>query len=86
MKSGWRRWPVVAQGGKPFLCLYCDPNRTAMPKVRSMALVAGAALSGRYQQALMRINGMDCSTRATVIEPALGRRDGVPNASVSCAV
>jgi Cd2+/Zn2+-exporting ATPase len=50
-----------------------------------MAEAAGAELSERYQHELMRIDGMDCSTCATVIEHALGRLDGVLEASVSYA-
>ena len=50
-----------------------------------MAEAAGAELSARYQHELMRIDGMDCSTCATVIEHALGRLDGVLEASVSYA-
>jgi Zn2+/Cd2+-exporting ATPase len=83
--QGLEKVHVVQQDGKPFLCLHYDPTRTAMPQVRSMALVAGAQLSGRYQHELMRIEGMDCSTCATVIEHALQRLDGVLEASVSYA-
>jgi Zn2+/Cd2+-exporting ATPase len=83
--QGLEKVHVVQQDGKPFLCLHYDPTRTALPQVRSMAEVAGAELSARYQHELMRIDGMDCSTCATVIEHALGRLDGVLEASVSYA-
>ncbi len=83
--QGLEKVHVVQQDGKPFLCLHYDPARAAMPQVRSMAEAAGAALSRRYQHELMRIDGMDCSTCATVIEHALGRLDGVLEASVSYA-
>lgn len=83
--QGLEKVHVVQQDGKPFLCLHYDPTRTAMPQVRSMAEAAGAELSARYQHELMRIDGMDCSTCATVIEHALGRLDGVLEASVSYA-
>jgi len=83
--QGLEKVHVVQQDGKPFLCLHYDPARAAMPQVRSMAEAAGAALSHRYQHELIRIDGMDCSTCATVIEHALGRLDGVLEASVSYA-
>lgn len=83
--QGLEKVHVVQQDGKPFLCLHYDPARTALPQVRSMAQAAGAELSARYQHELMRIDGMDCSTCATVIEHALGRLDGVLEASVSYA-
>jgi Cd2+/Zn2+-exporting ATPase len=83
--QGLEKVHVVQQDGKPFLCLHYDPTLTDMPQVRSMAEAAGAELSARYQHELMRIDGMDCSTCATVIEHALGRLDGVLEASVSYA-
>jgi Cd2+/Zn2+-exporting ATPase len=83
--QGLEKVHVVQEDGKPFLCLHYDPARTALPQVRSMAQAAGAELSQRYQHELMRIDGMDCSTCATVIEHALGRLDGVLEASVSYA-
>lgn len=83
--QGLEKVHVVQQDGKPFLCLHYDPASTAMPQVRRMAEAAGAELSGRYQHELMRIDGMDCATCATVIEHALGRLEGVLEASVSYA-
>ena len=83
--QGLEKVHVVQQDGKPFLCLHYDPARTGLPQVRSMAEAAGAELSQRYLHELMRIDGMDCSTCATVIEHALGRLDGVLEASVSYA-
>ncbi|MEP7298940.1 MAG: cation-translocating P-type ATPase, partial [Burkholderiales bacterium] len=83
--QGLEKVHIVQQGGKPFLCLHYDPTRTALPQVRSMAEAAGAELNERYQHELVRIDGMDCSTCATVIEHALDRLDGVLEASVSYA-
>jgi Cd2+/Zn2+-exporting ATPase len=83
--KGLEKVHVVQQDGKPVLCLHYDPAQTPMPQVRSMAQAAGAKLSERYRHELMRIAGMDCSTCATVIEHALGRLDGVLEASVSYA-
>lgn len=83
--QGLEKVHVVQQDGKPRLCLHYDPTRTTMPQVRSMAEATGAELSARYQHELMRIDGMDCSTCATIIEHALGRLDGVLEASVSYA-
>jgi Cd2+/Zn2+-exporting ATPase len=85
LTHGLEKVHVVQQDGKPFLCLHYDPARTALPQVRSMAEAAGAELSARYQHELMRVEGMDCSACATVVEHALGRLDGVREASVSYA-
>jgi len=76
---------IVAQDGKPFLCLHYDPSRMGLRQVRALAQAGGAQLGARYRHELMRIEGMDCSTCATVIEHALHRLDGVLEASVSYA-
>jgi Cd2+/Zn2+-exporting ATPase len=83
--QGMEKVHVVQQDGKPCLCLHYDPTLFKLQQVRSMAQAAGAQLSHRYQHELMRIDGMDCSTCATVIEHALLRLDGVLEASVSYA-
>jgi Cd2+/Zn2+-exporting ATPase len=67
------------------LCLHYDTAQFKLQQVRGLAQAAGAQLSHRYQHELMRIDGMDCSTCATVIEHALLRLDGVLEASVSYA-
>ena len=83
--EGLEKVHVVQQNGKPVLCLHYDPTRFDVSRVRSMAQAAGAMLNVRYQHEVMRIDGMDCSTCATVIEHALQRLDGVLEASVSYA-
>lgn len=83
--QGMEKVHVVQQDGQPCLCLHYDPTRFSLQQIRSMAQAAGARLSERYQHELMRIDGMDCSTCATVIEHALQRLDGVLEASVSYA-
>lgn len=83
--AGLEKVHIVQQDGKPCLCLHYDPTQFSLKHIRSMAQAAGAQLSGRYQHELMRIDGMDCSTCATVIEHALHRLDGVLEASVSYA-
>jgi Cd2+/Zn2+-exporting ATPase len=83
--QGMEKVHIVQQDGKPCLCLHYDPTQFNLRQVRSMAQLAGAQLSQRYQHELMRIDGMDCSTCATVIEHALHRLDGVLEASVSYA-
>lgn len=83
--QGLEKVHVVRQDGQACLCLHYDPSQVSVPQVRSMAQAAGARLSGRYHHELMRIEGMDCSTCATVIEHALHRLDGVLEASVSYA-
>ena len=83
--QGLDRVHVVEQDAKPVLCLHYDPVRFTLSRVRRMVDAAGALLGVRYQHELMRIEGMDCSTCATVIEHALQRLDGVLEASVSYA-
>jgi Cd2+/Zn2+-exporting ATPase len=83
--QGLEKVHVVQQDGHACLCLHYDPAQFGLQQVRSMAQATGAELSARYQHELMRIDGMDCSTCATVIEHALGRLDGVLEASVSYA-
>ena len=83
--QGLEKVHVVEQEGKPVLCLHYDPTKFTIAQVRSMTLAAGVQLSGRFQHELMRIEGMDCSTCATVIEHTLQRLDGVLEASVSYA-
>ncbi len=82
---GLEKVHVVQQEGKPVLCLHYDPAKFNLTQVRSMTQAAGAQISARYQHELMRIEGMDCSTCATVIEHALQRQVGVLEASVSYA-
>ena len=76
---------VVQEDGKPLLCLHYDPTHFTLQQVRRLAESSGAQMSDRYQHELMRIDGMDCTTCATVIEHALLRLDGVLEASVSYA-
>ena len=83
--QGLEKVHVVQQDGHACLCLHYDPSRVSVPQVRSMAQAAGAQLGERYRHEVMRIEGMDCSTCATVIEHALHRLDGVLEASVSYA-
>lgn len=83
--QGMEKVHIVQQDGRPCLCLHYDPTQFGLQQVRNMAQASGANLSARYQHELMRIDGMDCSTCATVIEHALHRLDGVMEASVSYA-
>lgn len=83
--DGLEKVHIVQSDGQPCLCLHYDPMLFSLPQVRSMAEASGAQLSARYRHEVMRIDGMDCSTCATVIEHALHRLDGVLEASVSYA-
>ena len=83
--QGLKKVHVVQQDGNPVLCLHYDAAKLNLTQVRRMTQAAGAQISARYQHELMRIEGMDCSTCATVIEHALERLDGVLEASVSYA-
>ncbi|MGW8307417.1 MAG: heavy metal translocating P-type ATPase [Achromobacter pulmonis] len=83
--QGLEKVHVTQQDGKPLLCLHYDPTTIGPPQVRNLAQAAGAQLSARYQHELMRIDGMDCATCATVIEHALERLEGLEEAAVSYA-
>ena len=83
--QGLEKVHIVQQNGESCLCLHYDPTTLSLSQVRSLAQQAGAQLSTRYQHEVMRIDGMDCTTCATVIEHALSRLDGVLEASVSYA-
>lgn len=67
------------------LCVHFDSKRFAPSDVRRVVQAAGAKISQRYRHETLRLDGMDCTTCATVIEHALGRVDGVLEASVSYA-
>ena len=85
LAQGLEKVHVVREDGEACLCLHYDPARFGLAQVRALARAAGATISAHYQHELMRIEGMDCPTCATVIEHALGRLDGVLEASVSYA-
>jgi len=83
--EGLEKVHIVQSDGQPCLCLHYDPMRFSLLQVRSLAEASGAQLSARYRHEVMRIDGMDCATCATVIEHALHRLDGVLEAAVSYA-
>lgn len=76
---------LVREDNAARLCLHYDPQRFSATEVRQLVLAAGARIAARYQHESLRIDGMDCSTCATVIEHALQRLDGVMEASMSYA-
>ena len=76
---GLEKVHVVEQECRPVLCLHYDPAKFNLTQVRSLTQAAGAQIGARYQPdqpELMRIDSMDCSTCATIIEHALQRLDG----------
>ena len=76
---------VIHEEGSASLCLHYDPQRFSVSRVRELAQAVGAKIGTRYRHESLRIDGMDCTTCATVIEHALQRIDGVLEASVSYA-
>lgn len=82
---GLEKAHVKEEDGKSVLCLHYDATHFNLAQVRRMAQASGARISARYQHELMRIEGMDCSSCATVIEHSLQRIDGVLEAAVSYA-
>ncbi|MBT9522586.1 MAG: cadmium-translocating P-type ATPase [Dechloromonas sp.] len=83
--EGMEQVHVTGENGSASLCLHYDPQRFSVSRVRELAQAAGAKIGTRYRHESLRIDGMDCTTCATVIEHALQRIDGVLEASVSYA-
>lgn len=83
--EGMEKVHLVHEGGSSRLCLHYDPQRFSVSRVRELAQAAGARIGKRFHHEILRIDGMDCPTCATVIEHALQRMDGVLEASVSHA-
>ncbi len=83
--EGMEKVHLVHEGGSFRLCLHYDPQRFSVSRVRELAQAAGARIGNRFHHEILRIDGMDCPTCAAVIEHALQRMDGVPEASVSYA-
>ncbi|WP_265942117.1 heavy metal translocating P-type ATPase [Dechloromonas sp. A34] len=83
--GGMEQAHVTRENGSSRLCLHYDPQRFSVSRVRELAQAAGAKIGTRYRHESLRIDGMDCTTCATVIEHALQRIDGVLEASVSYA-
>ncbi len=81
--EGLEKAHLVSEDDTARLCLHYDPRRFSVSQVRSLVQAAGARIGKRYHHESLRIDGMDCATCATVIEHALGRMDGVLEASVS---
>jgi len=81
--EGLEKAHLVRDDDTARLCLHYDPERFSVSQVRSQVQAAGARITERYRHESLRIDGMDCSTCATVIEHALGRMDGVLEAAVS---
>jgi len=83
--EGLEKAHLVREDGAARLCLHYDPQRFRVSRVRELAQAAGAKIVHRFHHEILRIDGMDCVTCATVIEHALQRTDGVLEASVSYA-
>lgn len=83
--EGLEKVHLIREDGTTRLCLHYDPQRFSVSRVRELVQAAGAKIGNRFHHDSLRIDGMDCSTCATVIEHALRRTDGVLEASVSYA-
>ena len=80
---GLEKVHVTPHDEEPYLCVHYDPTLIGLAQLKSIVKQAGAELDERYQHEVMRIDGMDCTTCATVIEHSLSRLDGVMDVSVS---
>ncbi len=83
--EGMEKVHLIHEGENSRLCLHYDPQRFSVSRVRELAQATGARIGNRFHHETLRIDGMDCTTCATVIEHALQRMDGVLEASVSYA-
>ncbi|MEW5790741.1 cation-translocating P-type ATPase [Thermithiobacillus tepidarius DSM 3134] len=83
--EGLEQAHLIREDGTARLCVHYDPAHVDVARVRQLVQAAGAQIGKQYQHAMLRIDGMDCADCAGVIEHALGRMDGVLEASVSYA-
>ncbi|MCZ2126245.1 MAG: cadmium-translocating P-type ATPase [Anaerolineales bacterium] len=67
------------------LCLHYDANALNLSDVKRLAERAGAEIVNRFHHRIIRIEGMDCSDCALVVEHSVGRMDGVLSVSVNYA-
>ena len=67
------------------LCLHYDPILISLANVQRLAERAGAQIVDRYRHVMIRIEGMDCSDCATVVEHGVGRMEGVLAVNVNYA-
>ena len=82
-RRGVLRAHLVLDRTPTLLCLHYDPEVITIDDVRRLAERAGAEILNRYHHDLVRVEGMDCSDCALVIEHSLERMEGVLDASVS---
>ena len=76
---------LVHEDGTARLCVHYDPNRFTVEQIAALLRTTGAGVGDRWRHETLRIDGMDCASCGAVIEHALGRLDGVLEASVSYA-
>lgn len=75
-QDGVERAHVVGEDSRAKLCVHYDPDRFDIAELRRLVLAAGSRIEQRYRHESVRLDGMDCSTWATVVEHALGRMPG----------
>jgi Zn2+/Cd2+-exporting ATPase len=83
--EGLEQVHLVHEDSTARLCLHYDPARFGVEQIAALLRTAGASVGYRYRHETLRIDGMDCPSCGAVIEHALGRLDGVLEASVSYA-
>ena len=84
-RRGIQRVHIKQEVAQAQICLHYDPNQVSLADVRRTAQRAGTRVSNRYHHGVLRIEGMDCSDCALVVEHGLSRMDGVLNISVNYA-
>ena len=67
------------------LCLHFDPEIVSANEVGKVAKRAGNKILNRYRHKSLRLDGLDCSDCAQVIQHSLGRLEGVLGADVDYA-
>ena len=67
----------------PVLCLHYDPAQISLSEAQQIAERAGTKIASRYHHETHRLEGLDCSDCALVIEHSLQRMEGILGARVS---
>lgn len=82
-RKGISRAHLLLDRTPAHLCLHYDPVQITIEDVRRLAARAGAEISNRYHHDMLRVEGMDCSDCALVLQHGLERMEGVLDVGVS---
>lgn len=84
-QRGVQRAHVKQELDPAVLCLHYMPSLVTTQEVQQLAVTTGGQIVKRYRHHVLKIEGMDCSDCAIVLEHGLNRTPGVVNATVNFA-